>query len=84
MLRRAPENPRLSRCPLRYGTVAAEALRARAVDRLVLLVAPALLGGDAVAAMGPLGLRRVRDAVRVGGLAVARVGPDLVFEGRVR
>ena len=66
------------------GTVAAEALRARVVDRLVLFVAPALLGGDAVAAVGPLALRRVRDAVRVAGLAVARVGPDLVLEGRVR
>ena len=66
------------------GTVAAEALRARAVDRLVLFVAPAILGGDAVAAVGPLGRVRVRDAVRVGGLAVAHVGPDLVLEGRVR
>ena len=66
------------------GTVAAEALRARVVDRLVLFVAPALLGGDAVAAVGPLALRRARDAVRVAGLAVARVGPDLVLEGRVR
>src|SRR5437870_3909709 len=65
------------------GTVAAEALRARAVDRLVLFVAPALLGGDAVAAVGALGLRRVR-AVRVGGLAVAHIGPDLVLEGRLR
>ena len=66
------------------GTVAAEALRARAVDRLVLFVAPAILGGDGVAAVGPLGRVRARDAVRVGGLAVAHVGPDLVLEGRVR
>src|SRR6266516_2624262 len=41
-------------------------------------------GGDAVAAVAPLGRVRVRDAVRVGGLAVAHVGPDLVLEGRVR
>src|SRR5207248_10358594 len=54
------------------GTVAAEALRAGVVDRLVLFVAPAILGGDAVAAVGPLGLRQARDAVRVGGLAVAQ------------
>ncbi len=66
------------------GTVAAEALRARVVDRLVLFVAPALLGGDAVAAVGPLGLRRVRDAVRVTDLALGRVGQDIVLEGRVR
>jgi diaminohydroxyphosphoribosylaminopyrimidine deaminase/5-amino-6-(5-phosphoribosylamino)uracil reductase len=66
------------------GTVAGEAVRAAVADRLVLFVAPALLGGDGVPAVGPLGLRRVRDAVRVDGLAVARVGPDLVLEGRLR
>jgi diaminohydroxyphosphoribosylaminopyrimidine deaminase/5-amino-6-(5-phosphoribosylamino)uracil reductase len=66
------------------GTVAAAALRARVVDRLVLFVAPALLGGDAVAAVAPLGLRRVADAVRVDRLSVGRVGSDLVLEGRVR
>ena len=66
------------------ATVAAEALRARVVDRLVLFVAPALLGGDAVAAVGPLGLGRVRDALRVTDLALGRVGSDIVLEGRVR
>ena len=66
------------------GAVAAEALRARVVDRLVLFVAPALLGGDAVAAIGALGFRRVADAVRVEPLSVARIGPDVVIEGRVR
>jgi diaminohydroxyphosphoribosylaminopyrimidine deaminase/5-amino-6-(5-phosphoribosylamino)uracil reductase len=66
------------------GTVAAEALRARAVDRLVLFVAPAILGGDAVAAVGPLGRPRVGDAVRITDLALARIGSDLVLEGRVR
>src|SRR5919197_1119734 len=65
------------------GTVAAEALRARAVDRLVLFVAPAILGGDAVAAVGPLGRARVGDAVRITDLALARIGPDIVLEGRV-
>ena len=66
------------------GTVAAEALRARAVDRLVLFLAPALLGADGVPAIGPLGLGRASAAVRLEGLAVGHVGPDLVLEGRVR
>jgi diaminohydroxyphosphoribosylaminopyrimidine deaminase/5-amino-6-(5-phosphoribosylamino)uracil reductase len=66
------------------GTVAAEALRARAVDRLVLFLAPALLGGDGVPAIGPLGVRRVARAVRVEDVAVGRVGDDLVLEGRIR
>jgi diaminohydroxyphosphoribosylaminopyrimidine deaminase/5-amino-6-(5-phosphoribosylamino)uracil reductase len=66
------------------GTVAAEALRARVVDRLVLFMAPAVLGGDAVAAVRALGVHRVDDALRVEGLAVERVGNDLVLEGRLR
>jgi diaminohydroxyphosphoribosylaminopyrimidine deaminase/5-amino-6-(5-phosphoribosylamino)uracil reductase len=66
------------------GTVAGEAVRAGVVDRLVLFLAPALLGGDGVPALGPLGLSRVRDAVQLDGLAVARIGGDLVLEGRLR
>ena len=66
------------------GDVAAAALRARVVDRLVLFVAPRLLGGDGVAAIGPIDIRAMRAALRVEGLSVARVGDDLVLEGRVR
>src|SRR5207237_100588 len=50
----------------------------------VLVGAAPARGGGALAAVGPLGLRRARDAVRVGGLAVAHVGQDLVLEGRFR
>ncbi len=64
--------------------MAAEALRAGIVDRLVLFLAPALLGGDAVPAVGALGRARVRDAVRLADVAVGRVGRDLVVEARVR
>jgi len=64
--------------------VAAAAIRARAVDRLVLFVAPRLLGGDGVPAIGALGRRRAAQAVPVHGVAVARIGQDLVLEGRLR
>jgi diaminohydroxyphosphoribosylaminopyrimidine deaminase/5-amino-6-(5-phosphoribosylamino)uracil reductase len=64
--------------------VAAQALRAGVVDRLVLFLAPALLGGDAVPAVGALGVTRVREAVRLGDVAVGRIGRDLVVEARVR
>jgi diaminohydroxyphosphoribosylaminopyrimidine deaminase/5-amino-6-(5-phosphoribosylamino)uracil reductase len=66
------------------GAVAAAALRARVVDRLVLFLAPALLGGDAVAAIAALGVRRVADAVRIAEPSLAQIGADLVLEGRVR
>jgi diaminohydroxyphosphoribosylaminopyrimidine deaminase/5-amino-6-(5-phosphoribosylamino)uracil reductase len=65
------------------GVVAAEALRAGVVDRLVLFVTPRLLGGDGVPAIGPLGLRRVARALEVRDLALGRAGGDLVLEGRV-
>jgi diaminohydroxyphosphoribosylaminopyrimidine deaminase / 5-amino-6-(5-phosphoribosylamino)uracil reductase len=66
------------------GTVAADALRSGAVDRLVLFVAPALLGGDGVPAIASLGIRRVADAVRLDDVALARLGDDVVLEARVR
>jgi diaminohydroxyphosphoribosylaminopyrimidine deaminase/5-amino-6-(5-phosphoribosylamino)uracil reductase len=65
------------------GAIAAAALRAGVVDRVVLMVAPMLLGGDGVAAVGPLGLRRVARALRIRELAAAWVGPDLMLEGRL-
>ncbi|MFN8545890.1 MAG: bifunctional diaminohydroxyphosphoribosylaminopyrimidine deaminase/5-amino-6-(5-phosphoribosylamino)uracil reductase RibD [Candidatus Binatia bacterium] len=66
------------------ATVAAAALEARVVDRVVLFVAPRLLGGDAVPAIGTLGIGRVADAIGIEGLAVGHVGDDLVLEGRIR
>ncbi len=66
------------------GTVAAAALRDRCVDRAVFFLAPTLLGGDALPAVGTLGITRVADAIHIDGLSTARVGEDLVLEGRVR
>jgi diaminohydroxyphosphoribosylaminopyrimidine deaminase/5-amino-6-(5-phosphoribosylamino)uracil reductase len=66
------------------GAVAAAALRARVVDRVVLFLAPAFLGGDGVAAIASLGLRRAARALRLVDVAVGRTGDDLVVEGRVR
>jgi diaminohydroxyphosphoribosylaminopyrimidine deaminase/5-amino-6-(5-phosphoribosylamino)uracil reductase len=66
------------------GTVAAAALRARVVDRIVLFVAPTILGGDGIPAVGDLGIGRVGAAIQVEHLASARIGRDLVLEGRVR
>lgn len=66
------------------GTVAAEALAARVVDRLVLFLAPALIGADGVPAIGPLGLRHPSGAIRLDHLAVGRSGHDLVLEGHIR
>jgi diaminohydroxyphosphoribosylaminopyrimidine deaminase / 5-amino-6-(5-phosphoribosylamino)uracil reductase len=66
------------------GTVAAEALRAGVVDRVVLFVAPAFLGGDAVPVLATLGIGRAADALRLTRVSVRQVGADLVVEGRPR
>jgi diaminohydroxyphosphoribosylaminopyrimidine deaminase/5-amino-6-(5-phosphoribosylamino)uracil reductase len=66
------------------GTVAAAALRAGIADRLVLFLAPLLLGGDGVPAIGPLGITRPTGGMRLEDVAVTRIGPDLVVEGRLR
>ena len=59
-------------------------LRADLVDKLVLFVAPMLVGGDDAPPLfsGP-GARTLADAVRVTGLSVARAGPDVVLAAYV-
>jgi diaminohydroxyphosphoribosylaminopyrimidine deaminase/5-amino-6-(5-phosphoribosylamino)uracil reductase len=58
--------------------VAAAAIAASVVDRLVWFVAPAVLGGDAVPAVGDLGIKGARHALRLDDVVVERCGPDLV------
>ncbi len=55
-------------------------LRARLVDRLVVTVAPTLLGAG-IAAVGDLGLRDLSDALRLHEVRVRHYGRDVVIEG---
>jgi diaminohydroxyphosphoribosylaminopyrimidine deaminase/5-amino-6-(5-phosphoribosylamino)uracil reductase len=66
------------------ATVAAGALRAGVVDRVVLFMAPALLGGDGIPAIGALGIDRAAAALRLAPSRVRQVGGDLLVEGRPR
>ncbi len=59
------------------GGLAAALLRLGLVDELHWFSAPALLGGDAHAALGALGLRRLSARVRFRPRVVRRVGADL-------
>ncbi len=59
------------------GGLGAALLRAGLVDRLHLLLAPVLIGGDGRAVLGALGVEHLRQALRPRSLAVRRVGPDL-------
>lgn len=63
--------------------IAAEALRAGVVDRVVLFLAPRFLGGDALPAIGPLRIGRLAEALRLRHVRVAPAGDDLIVSGRV-
>jgi diaminohydroxyphosphoribosylaminopyrimidine deaminase/5-amino-6-(5-phosphoribosylamino)uracil reductase len=63
--------------------LAAGALAAGVVDRLLLFVAPLLIGGDqARPVLGGRSVERLADALRLAIVAVRRCGPDLLIEGR--
>lgn len=55
-------------------------LREGLVDRVVVVVAPKILG-TGIEAIGDLGLRSIKDAFGIQELRVKRIGPDWVFEG---
>jgi diaminohydroxyphosphoribosylaminopyrimidine deaminase/5-amino-6-(5-phosphoribosylamino)uracil reductase len=51
------------------------------VDRIVWFVAPSVLGGDGVAAVGALGIGRASEARRLVDVEVERAGDDVVVTG---
>ncbi len=60
------------------------ALEARAVDRCMFFYAPVIIGGqDAPCGIGGLGVSRLSEAPRLMDMEVARVGPDILVNGRV-
>jgi diaminohydroxyphosphoribosylaminopyrimidine deaminase/5-amino-6-(5-phosphoribosylamino)uracil reductase len=61
--------------------VAAAALRARIVDRLVVFLAPILIGGDGVPMVGRLGTATPRRALRLVRMQVGRAGGDVMVGG---
>lgn len=60
------------------GDLAARLLRADVVDQIVSYNAGLMLGGDARAAIGPLGLRRLSDAPHFRLTETRRIGADLM------
>ncbi len=65
------------------ATTAAWALEDKAVDKILFFYAPKILGGDARVMIDGLGVRRVRQAVRVERMAVRKSGADLLVSGYI-
>jgi diaminohydroxyphosphoribosylaminopyrimidine deaminase/5-amino-6-(5-phosphoribosylamino)uracil reductase len=65
------------------GELAAALLRANLVDEIHWIVALRLLGGDGRPALGPLELKRLKDALELRGAKTRRVGADLHVHGQL-
>ena len=66
------------------GEVIASALAAKAVDRVIWIIAPKIIGGRAaVASVGGEGVSSLAKAIPVREMSVRRLGEDWVATGRV-
>ena len=63
------------------GTLLGSLLAGGHVDEVWAFLAPAIIGGDGVAATGALGVTRVADAVRLRDASVERLGEDVLVRG---
>ncbi|MFQ5988345.1 MAG: bifunctional diaminohydroxyphosphoribosylaminopyrimidine deaminase/5-amino-6-(5-phosphoribosylamino)uracil reductase RibD [Candidatus Methylomirabilales bacterium] len=64
------------------GRLATSALQAGIVDKLILILAPILIGGDkAPTLLQGKGVEKLGEALRISQLTVERVGQDLIIEG---
>jgi diaminohydroxyphosphoribosylaminopyrimidine deaminase / 5-amino-6-(5-phosphoribosylamino)uracil reductase len=65
------------------ATVAAAALTAGVVDRLLVFFAPKVIGGDGRPMLAELGVRRMRDALALGPLQVKRFAQDILVATQI-
>jgi len=66
------------------GRVAASALTAGVVDKIVLFFSPLLVGGDGVPMTAPLGVERMEEALRLEGVSWEVFGDEVMVEGYPR
>jgi diaminohydroxyphosphoribosylaminopyrimidine deaminase/5-amino-6-(5-phosphoribosylamino)uracil reductase len=63
--------------------LAFNALKAGIIDKIVVFVAPRILGGREIPAIGGEGVHRLSEAIPVSDWTVTRAGPDIVLSGYV-
>lgn len=62
------------------AVLTAALLRQRLIDKMVLFVAPKIIGGDGVSAFGPCGIDTMEQALSLRDLTSRQVGDDLMLE----
>lgn len=63
----------------------AGALKAGIVDRLLIFIAPKIIGGEkAPGIIGGEGIARLKDALPVEAMKIRRMGPDILLEGEIQ
>ena len=65
------------------GQVAATALQEGVVNKVVFFYGPVLLGGDGQAMLGPLGIVRVADGLKLRTMQLDQIGKDVMVSGYV-
>jgi diaminohydroxyphosphoribosylaminopyrimidine deaminase/5-amino-6-(5-phosphoribosylamino)uracil reductase len=63
--------------------LAFNALRAGIIDKIVLFVAPKILGGREIPAIGGAGMEKLSEAIPLGDWSIDRSGPDLILTAYV-
>ena len=58
-------------------------LAARAVDRVIVIVAPKIIG-QGIETIGDLGITRLSDAISFTSVKIRRLGDDVIFDGRLK
>ena len=64
------------------ATVITSTLKDRLADRMVVVIAPKIVG-KGIEAVGDLGIRVMGDAMKLSIRRVSRKGPDLIFDGQI-
>jgi riboflavin-specific deaminase-like protein len=58
-------------------------LAARAVDRLIVVIAPKIIG-QGTEAIGDLGITRLSEAITFTSVKIRKLGDDIIFDGRLK
>ncbi len=64
------------------GEIIASALEEKIVDKLLIFIAPKIIGGEeAVTSVEGRGINRINQAIRIRGLKIKKIGQDILIEG---